>query len=418
MKIELRPTKVYGRLIAAKRIHLEITQEELAKEICSTTYLSKLENDRIDQPNTETIQLLMKKLNIDFRNVFQDLHEIGELISELYKSINKKQKDKIDDYWERLQTLMKKYDDPSFDSDFMLIRFRYDIAQRETDRAAAVKTQLDSIYKTLTAEQKMYFHYFTGLYLSILHKTSSGIESFEKALAIQKELPVRDYYLVYHTALAYSHQNAPSQALFYAMECLEVFQERLEYMRVIDCQMLLGINYTRIRQFDKALFHYKNILDLSIYFGKDDLTIKVYHNMGYLYSEKGEPETAVDYYKKSLEKRTGQDDSCLNTIYFIAREYVKTGEQRKAEQWIDRGLGLGSRENATVIKLRALRLSLKENRGDYLQFLENSAIPHYRKTNDREALMETYEELGDLYGKVYKYKQSAEYYKQALGCRQ
>ena len=57
-----------GSLIKFHRTKLGMTQNELATGICSISHLSKIENNS-KEGNSETIRLLLEKLNIQLHEV-------------------------------------------------------------------------------------------------------------------------------------------------------------------------------------------------------------------------------------------------------------------------------------------------------------------------------------------------------------
>lgn len=62
-----RHISALGALIKIKRVEKGITQTDLAKGICATSYLSKIENCEI-QPNEDVLHLLLKKLGMQYYN--------------------------------------------------------------------------------------------------------------------------------------------------------------------------------------------------------------------------------------------------------------------------------------------------------------------------------------------------------------
>ena len=56
-----------GRIIKLKRIEIQITQEELSKDICTPSYLSKIENN-IVKANETIYKMLFNKLGIQYVN--------------------------------------------------------------------------------------------------------------------------------------------------------------------------------------------------------------------------------------------------------------------------------------------------------------------------------------------------------------
>lgn len=57
-----------GHIIKSERLNQSMKQTTLAKGICSTSYLSKIENN-LTVPSEEVITFLLKKLNIEINQV-------------------------------------------------------------------------------------------------------------------------------------------------------------------------------------------------------------------------------------------------------------------------------------------------------------------------------------------------------------
>ena len=74
-----------GLLIKMARIQQNMKQVSLAKGICSTSYLSKIENNQTI-PSEDVLQLLLERLELDYEDLSteQELKFLSELYS-LYK---------------------------------------------------------------------------------------------------------------------------------------------------------------------------------------------------------------------------------------------------------------------------------------------------------------------------------------------
>lgn len=417
MNIELKTKIEYGKIIALNRLKKGLTQDELARGICSITYLSKLENGKLDQPNLETINLLLERLEITISALIDLQKEMKAVISALYNCINEKNVSLAEQKWQRLSEDIKKSDDPSLYVYYLLITFRYFLSKDDLESARSVRKEIVLLFKTLTNPQLFYYHYFNGIYHCLDQKFLDGIQSFQDALSLQDKLPFEDPYLMYHTALAYSNIHNPALALQFALDVLHIFEKQLNYLRVVDCHIIIGINYTRIKQFDRALEHYHNVLKVVSQFKQQDLIAMVYHNIGFLYSEKKESQLAIEYYLKSLELKEENTSVYLNTVYFLANELIKEKAFEQARDWIDRSLKLTKMHSTYSIKLKLLAYSISETSSEYKLFLEEEAIPFYKDKNDYHNLYICYELLGDLYSQEFKYKASSKYYKLALSVK-
>src|SRR3954468_20237627 len=91
----------YGALIKFYRTQRGITQGELSKGICSVPHLSKIENNS-KEANEATISLLLKRLNIDLRDMEEKEEEIKALLRRLDDKINFYLRNEIEEYYQKL----------------------------------------------------------------------------------------------------------------------------------------------------------------------------------------------------------------------------------------------------------------------------------------------------------------------------
>lgn len=75
-----------GSLIKLKRVERKITQEELCEGICTPSYLSRIENNRVIA-DEEIYRLLFRKMDIDLDEILNFNKQIDDKIEKLYMEI-------------------------------------------------------------------------------------------------------------------------------------------------------------------------------------------------------------------------------------------------------------------------------------------------------------------------------------------
>ncbi|WP_212937072.1 helix-turn-helix domain-containing protein, partial [Bacillus hominis] len=81
-----------GERIRQVRMHKGLTQGELVSEICSVTYLSRIESGKI-KPSSSFLKKVSKKLDVDGDYLIEGNHE--EIKLTILEICNKYKKDKI-----------------------------------------------------------------------------------------------------------------------------------------------------------------------------------------------------------------------------------------------------------------------------------------------------------------------------------
>jgi transcriptional regulator with XRE-family HTH domain len=132
--------KGVGDRIKKRRLELNYTQETLARGICSNTYVSKIENNRV-VPNQEQLLLIMEKMDMS-------LDEIGmpfQIVDYLEQSVEYFFFKDIDSY----AKLFKKISNLEFSSLVYIIRLGYFILTENYEEAKIYYDEIARYYNSL-----------------------------------------------------------------------------------------------------------------------------------------------------------------------------------------------------------------------------------------------------------------------------
>ncbi len=129
-----------GEIIRRARIELNLTQETVAKGICSNTYISKLENNQIIA-NRYCLGLIMERVKVPYSVI--DLPK--QMISDLTKALQYYIRHDVEQYKELVECHAK-YD---FGVIIQIIRFGYAILSEEIEVATQMNREL--------------YHYFSSM---------------------------------------------------------------------------------------------------------------------------------------------------------------------------------------------------------------------------------------------------------------
>jgi tetratricopeptide (TPR) repeat protein len=404
-----------GMIIAINRQQQGITQEELSKGICSVPYLSKLENNKI-VANEEIVTLLLSRLGLSYENVVSEQKQLNEEILAWYQTIINRDSNKADQYAHKLPKKMEHIQNINLVLNYKLALLRYHLYKKQLSPALELIEFFDKIKGKLTTSQLLYFHCFQGIYLCLNNHYEEGIQQFEIAKKLSDKIRYTEPELIYYLALTYSYLYRPSLALVYGHQALDLFNSASQYLRSIDCQLMIGINYIRIKQFNQAEQHFQNILNIAQSLKLENIIAKVYHNLGYLYSFKGDSQKAINYYLKALRYKK-ENIEYLKTAYFLAKEYVLAGDISSANSLISECLEkfktIQEAEDF-ILKLHMLNHEINSVQETLRTFIEETVIPYFHSKKDWPFLIECYEKLANIYSKNFYYKKSSYYYQLAI----
>jgi HTH-type transcriptional regulator, quorum sensing regulator NprR len=404
-----------GMIIAINRQQKGMTQEELSKGICSVPYLSKIENNKITA-NEEIIVLLLSRLGLSYDNIISEQKQLNEDILAWYQAIIDRDTSQADQYAHSLSEKIEFIENINLVIHYKLTLLRYHLYKNQLSSALELIDYFTKIKGKLTNGQLLYFYCFYGIYLCMNQQYEEGIQKFEMAKSISDKMRYTEPELIYYLALTYSYLYRPSLALIYGHQALNLFNSISQYLRSIDCQLIIGINYVRIKEFNQAEQHFQNILSIARSLKLENTISKVYHNLGHLYSAKKESQKAIDFYLKSLSLKKDSIEY-LRTAYFLAKEYVLCKNISAASSLISECLERFDFTQYTddfILKLYMLQHEISSDEETLKNFIEETILPHFEAKKDISFLIECYEKLAGIYSKKFYYKKSSYYYQLSI----
>lgn len=404
-----------GNIIRYYREKLGLTQEELAFNICSPTYLSQIETGK-SSANKDIVILIGNKLKVDLIKELETDKKLNKKILEWYKSILNNDKDKIETLYSELKKEIR-FDNIEVKIDYLLIELRYFLYHFKLQKASTSLKHLESIKIIFNQQQFYFFTQFYGIFLIRSRMAKEAIEYFENSLSIGEKLNIYEPILYYQLSIAYSQTQKIIKSINYALEALKLYSKAHKYHSIIKCNMLLGINYSKLKEYDLSEKYFKDVLQaIPMSKGIDEGHIKgkLYHNLGYINYLQQNFSTSITYLEKSLSYRNN-DLEKLRTFYIIAQSLYLTNQHQKSHLLLSEALLIANKhkewEFYYKIKVFLCENDKNCNRNDLIFFLESDVIPYFEKYGDQSELLQMIRKLGDLYFKESRYKQAAILYK-------
>ncbi|MDN4072038.1 tetratricopeptide repeat protein [Fictibacillus terranigra] len=403
---------IRGEKIKYFREKNKLTQKELTSGICSVPYLSKVENNSI-VPSREILILLCKRLNIEYDELLQSSSADGikKMIFDWYEDIKARNRPASTEHYIAIEKKIKGISDIELLTMFHLAATRHFLLIRDFKQAEEQLAFAEKYMAYMPKEIEAYYFYFSGLNEYLKGRFQKALELYLKASEYVNE---PEYH--YQLALIYSRLGKITLSIFHSERAMEEFNKNILFFKVVDCYILLGINYNRINKHATALSYFKKALKgIESLPDIGHLKVHIYHNMGIVYHKQKKPWEAIDYFLKSLNVRKELQGGEL-TIYLLASNLFQLNEVEDATRWIEKGLVLLKGElNETYCLLKILQFQVQKRRNeeDYKIFLEETALPIFKQKDEFMYIRMCYEQLGDYYYRKKQYKRSSEYYCEA-----
>ncbi|MGD6892300.1 tetratricopeptide repeat protein [Bacillus mobilis] len=407
-----------GKQVFYKRLQQKMTQEELCQGICSVSYLSKIENGKIEA-SEEILQLLCTRLEIavtDLRDVEEDVK--GKL-DEWLNALIRLDKAQIERIRTELEDDIQSVLDFEIINYYKLLNIRYLLMKRDLHAIAEELEKLKKAYKKFSPFQKLLYTYSKGLLCCLQYKWKKGLEDLLETEIMAKELGYHETGIYYNIALTYSHLEIQHLTLHFANIALEAFRNEYKFRNVINCQILIALSYAEQGQYEEALKMYENILrEAEAFADKDVLMSITLSNMGNIYYKKKKYQQAKEHYLESLQLQKQVDLNYIDTLYEMALSCIKLEQFEEAKEWINKGVIAAKREerfNTKLYLILMLQYKYFEEAKEYKEFLELEAIPFYKSAGNKIELKKVYIELAEYFAQSLKFEQSNQYYKLVIG---
>ncbi|PHA01468.1 transcriptional regulator [Bacillus pseudomycoides] len=406
-----------GKQIFYKRLQQKMTQEELCQGICSVSYLSKIENGKIEA-SEEILQLLCTRLEIAVSDLRDIEAEVKEKLDEWFRALVHLDKHRVEILYRELESETKQIVDFEIVNYYKLLYARYLIMKRNVPALKEELEKLKKVYKKYSPFQQLLYKYSQALCYCLQHKWQEGLQFLVQTELMAKEQNYYETGIYYNLAVAYSHLEIPHMALHFANIAMEGFRNEYKFRNVINCQIIIALSYSEKGQYDEALKIYESILrEADSFSEKDVLMATVLSNIGNIHYRKKKYEEAKKYYVESLQYQKEDDVNYVGKLYDMALQCIHLEQLEEAKEWIDKGILSAKKDercNTKLYLLLMLRYKYFTEPSVYKVFLETEAIPFFKNTGNKKELKKVYIELAEYFEDSLQFKESNHYYKLAI----
>ncbi|SDN87632.1 Helix-turn-helix [Psychrobacillus sp. OK028] len=414
-----------GHIIKSERINQSMKQTTLAKGICSTSYLSKIENN-LTVPSEEVITFLLKKLNIEIDRVSSEKENIVlASLSELYKmGVLKRDKKFIRESLKKFTNQKLHFLQLNNYYSYHLYLFRLLlILGDEKDNLQSAYNVIVKIGDDMGEKQRFIKNLNLGIYSYLEGDSQVALSRLEMSLelvnsGINEEWEIADFYNV--LSLTYTKCNEFYNAINYASKSLLYYKDNLLFERAIDNYIVIGIAHKEMRKFQEAEKNYNLAKKLAEDYRLINYEEVIYQNLGSLYAIQGSHEKAIEFYKHSLKVK---EEDCnaegyLLTILSIIKEYSKQSNHQQVLKWCKKGLDKILEEKNSTKEYISYYYHLEiykhyHNLTEELEMVLREAIGYFENEQDERHVQKYSILLADYLFIHHKFKAASLYYQKA-----
>ncbi len=386
----------FGPLIKYYRTQKGFTQKELANGICSVSHLSKIENNG-KEANDETISLLLDRLHISINRA----EEQEKIISDLLKRLNEKiyfyQKNEVNDIINQLKEYEAIIPFTSYLHTYELYKMRYLLFLGKVHQADQQKEILTKLKKSFSQHEIYLFHYCNTVLYILKGQFEQADQQFDSLFQINHDSSSGEF--LYYRSMVKAALQQSGHAIHFAKAALQSYMNEHNFIRILHCLMLLGINYTHSGIFEEAKSCFNHLERNATLLNETNLLPQIYHNIGLLYKKLEDYDQAMLYLNKSLSLQLSP------TTHYLVTQYVKgqvafeihLPEVAKEAFTITFTLSetLNNKKYSILSKYYLLAL---ENQSKSIQYVILTVIPYLESSNEnKDDLLMFYQLLSKHY---------------------
>lgn len=293
-----------GQTIKFFRQLSNMNQDTLAVGICTTSYLSRIENGLV-QPNETVYRMLFEKLQLDFTAYVEEDRHQEELLEQIYENLLCNEKIN-DEKLKQLRLFYEQRTSPSLQVQVDLVYCRYLLSEDKTDEATSILASLDDVLSPSGSREwqlfvavKTYYELMIGNYDGILNREFQSNSKFY--LSTTSTFEQANY--VYHLAFASHRAYQFSLAKQYIEEAIHLFKHQYKPLFQLKLYSMYGVILNGLGQVEAALKEYHAAIDLLEHvptIATNNQWSSIYNNVAFAYESDKQYEQAINYYEKAL----------------------------------------------------------------------------------------------------------------------
>ncbi|RPF54047.1 helix-turn-helix domain-containing protein [Aquisalibacillus elongatus] len=399
--------KLDGKLIKWHRTNQKLTQEQLAEGICSVTQLSKIENSQI-HANVDVLTQIADRLQFPSHKFTKPVDEqLKALIEEWLSAIHEFDLPNVNRIYAELKHLEKEA--LHYDLEFLydLAYFGYTLITKQLKEANQLNEKIMK-YEAIFNEIHPYsYHKFIAKYLKDKSLYFDSLRHLEIAEGILQDEDDPELFIL--LAGVHSQLDHILSSNDYARSALRIFQDKLYYTRIIECEIILSSNFILVGEYQVAEEKLQRIIALIDEKFDQSMVSKIYFQMSAVYIMRGELDAAIQLAQETLAFDINQIE-LMHLRYVLAHSYYLKGDYHSCDKVIQQSTEIAEEFGLDyyLIKFKTLKLLIDEEYDRLIDYLRNRALPFLNATGQAFDLKFYYKLLGKLLYQLKRYKLAAE----------
>lgn len=406
-----------GTIIKIERTRQNMKLEILAKDICSTSHLSRIENGK-SEPGDEIVALLLERLGVSASSGKQEQLGIDSFEERLEHIINMRDGEGAEKLIFSLFNLITKgmLDfQTRINLELMILRLQLVMSRQAKDVFLELPLYL-KMKQRLEPLQMFRIYQIEGMASYAIGNLKGCLIAFDKAVKQMEHISLSSFEeadFAYVRSVAFMADGQTFKALEMSKQALPYFQKIMAGRRVVECHIISGISYKNMGQLSKALQLFKLAEQICHQFVLHSFFGMLNQNIGDVYSIMGDSESAILYFEKAVNQKE-KPNELMYSIFSLVKENERLENWDAVLHWVNKGTCLLTELNDVKKEYYSCHfnvyqaLCLEENR---IEDVLIKAVRTFKKMEQDKSWKEYARRLAELYTRTGKYKKAVSYYK-------
>jgi len=262
---------------------------------------------------------------------------------------------------------------------------------------------LGKLYNEMPEEHRYHYDFHMGTLHAFKRDFETALEFYTKALETAKSyrgvFPDEEERVYHNLAVCYTEIEQPNRALIFLSEIPKTNFTNRATPSSLGVDLMRAINYYKVGIYDEALKILNDCFMRANTNNNDFYTGLSLHHLGVLHKFLGEWDKAIEYFNKELNIFDENVHYHTWALYYKIRCIIGMRKFVEAEKELTRIKPSTNAINEYSILFEALNhiMRLHKNNSHYnkkaVEYLKNTAIPFFIKTNKRFEALDCYEIL-------------------------
>ncbi|WP_010289594.1 helix-turn-helix domain-containing protein [Kurthia massiliensis] len=293
-----------GQTIKFFRQHNQMKQDALAIGICTTSYLSRIENGLVQADKT-IYNMLFERLKMNFDTYMEEAEKQEVWLTHIYDKLLSNEEMTLAEV-NALHMLYTHRTLPSIQLQVDLVYSRYLLSTNRYEQGAAILASIETLLIPNRSREwqlfvavKAYEELMAGKYEAILTRE----ETTNSRMYLTKSPSFERANYVYHLAFASHRAYRFTSAKHYIEEAIQLFKHQYKPLFQLKLYSMYGVILNSVGQVEAALTEYHAAIDLLTHvpsIATDEQWQSIYNNLAFAYESDRHYINAIYYYEQAL----------------------------------------------------------------------------------------------------------------------